>query len=88
MRYEITTEVSGYFAPNAEPWYGYGTFSKETQVLSEEEYGEWYCAKCEEIGDDFVLEEGAEKGTLSYCYHVGHGNDSKDIEYIVREIAE
>lgn len=88
MRYEITTEVSGYFAPNAEPWYGYGTFSKETQVLSEEEYGEWYCRMCVEIGDNFVLEEGVEEGTLSYCYHVGHGNDSKDIEYIVREIAE
>lgn len=86
MRYEITIEVSGYFAPNANPWYGYGTFSKETQVLSEEEYGEWYCAKCEELGDEFLLEEGLEEGTLSYTYTVGHGNEAKDIEYIVKEI--
>ena len=86
MRYEITTEVSGYFAPNAEPWYGYGTFSKETQILSEEEYGEWYCAKCEELGDEFLLEEGLEEGTLSYTYTVGHGKESRDIEYIVKEI--
>ena len=88
MRYEITTEVCGYGAPNANPWYAYGTFSKEVQVLSEEEYGAWYCAMCEKIGDDFILEEGVEEGTLSYAYTVGHGNNAKDIYYIVREIAE